>query len=130
MAYPGRNITPWLGWNTWSSELDWASVLRASFCKLTSPGRASGIVVATLEVGKFLWESTHLHAVARGVLSLLDGPDACQYFFELALVLPPFVFEVAILYDLCVSPPLRKGAGGLGQSMEPSLWSLEEVDEP
>ena len=62
MVCLGHNITPQLGWNTWSSKLG-AVLPHTSDCQLASPGIASQVVIAALEVGEFLRESTRLHVV-------------------------------------------------------------------
>ena len=116
-ACPGRNITPRLGWNTWSSEHGTVSP-RTSDCQLAPPRVAAWVVVAAFEVGQFLRESTRLHAVFRGVLTLLDGPDASGDFLQLPFVLTPFLFETSVSDDFGVGTPLREAMSRFCQHVE------------
>jgi len=122
-ACPGCDITPWLGWNTWSSEYG-AVLSHTSDCQLTPPGVAMWVVVTAFEVGQFLRESTRLHAVFRRVLSFLKGADTSGYFLQLPFVLAPLFFESAVSNDFGVGTPFGEGTSGFGQCVESPFWSV------
>ena len=123
MACPGCDITPRLGWNTWSSKHGAVSP-HTSNRQLTPPWVAAQIVVAAFEVGQLLRESTRLHVVLRGVLLLLKGADARGYFFQLPFVLASFFFKSSVPDNFCVGTPLGEAVSRFCQRVETTFGSV------